>query len=80
MPSKSSLKTKETEERKICTMHAFSRLKMQKRQRFLLTKFKESLTWPDLERKNSLVHSINMMQRLLRLKQLLKKLTKKLII
>ena len=75
-PSKSSLKTKETEERKIFTMHAFSRLKMLKRQSFSVTKSRESSMQPEPERRNSLVHKTNMIVRLLSLKQPLKNVTK----
>ena len=78
-PSKSSLKTKETEERKIFTMHAFSRQKMLKRQSFSVTKSRESSMQPEPERKNSLVRKTNMIERLLRHKLLLKNVTNKLM-
>ena len=57
MLSRSSLKTKETKERKIFSMLAFSRQRMLKRQRFSVTRSRESSILLDKDRK-ILIHQL----------------------
>ena len=79
MPLKSSLRTKETRERKIFTMLAFSRQKMLKRQRFSVTKSRESSTLPETDNHNSILLSISMIERFLKPKRLSENATNKLM-
>ena len=56
MPSRNSLKTKETKERKIFSTHASSRLRMLKRPRFSVTRSRESSILQDKDRQISINH------------------------